>query len=92
MLKKYNLKQDIVILFCDNMSVINILKKLVQDTRTRHIDIHHRFIRDLVEEKVVNLEHIANDQQLVYIFTKPLDFSYFERLRNSLGVCICEIL
>lgn len=45
-----------------------------------------------MEDKMVNLEHIATDQQLADIFTKPLDVVRFEQLRSELGVCICEVL
>ncbi|MCI06929.1 peroxidase 4-like [Trifolium medium] len=77
-------------LFCDNISAINIFKNLVQHSRTKHIDIRHHFIGELVEDKVVNLEHITTEKQLADIFTKPLDAVRFEKLRSSLGVCIHE--
>lgn len=48
MLKEYNVKQDVMALYYDNMSAINISKNLVQHSRTKHIDIRHHFIMDLV--------------------------------------------
>jgi hypothetical protein len=90
MLKEYNVEQDVMTLFCDNASAINISKNPVQHSRTKHIDIRHHFIRELVEKKVVTLEHIATEDQLADIFTKPLDAVRFERLRSALGVCIHE--
>lgn len=79
-------------LSCGNMSTVNISKNLVQHTRTKHIDIRHHFIRDIMEDKVVNLQHITTDQQLADIFTTPLNVVHFEHLRSELGVCICEVL
>jgi hypothetical protein len=38
-----------MIINCDNTSAINISKNLVQHSHTKHIDIRHHFIRDLVE-------------------------------------------
>jgi hypothetical protein len=90
MLTEYNVEQDVMTLFCDNISAINISKNPVQHSRTKHIDIRHHFIRELVEKKVVTLEHIATEDQLADIFTKPLDAVRFERLRSALGVCIHE--
>jgi len=55
MLKKYNVEQDVLTLYCDNLSAINISKNPIQHSRTKHIDIRHHFIMDLVEEKVVTL-------------------------------------
>ncbi|MCI36366.1 copia protein (gag-int-pol protein), partial [Trifolium medium] len=69
----YNVEQDVMTLYCDNLSSINISKNPIQHSRTKHIDIHHHFIRELVEDKVVTLEHIATENQLADIFTKALD-------------------
>jgi hypothetical protein len=90
MLKEYNVEQDVMTLYCDNLSAINISKNPIQHSRTKHIDIRHHFIRDLVEEKVVNLEHIETEKQIADIFTKALDASKFEKLRGDLGICVCE--
>jgi hypothetical protein len=90
MLKEYNVEQDVMTLYCDNLSAINISKNPIQHSRTKHIDIRHHFIRDLVEEKVVNLEHVETEKQIADIFTKALDASKFEKLRGDLGICVCE--
>ncbi|CAJ2628098.1 unnamed protein product [Trifolium pratense] len=50
MLLEYNVVQDAMALYCDNLSAINISKNPIQHSRTKHIDIRHHFIRDLVEE------------------------------------------
>jgi hypothetical protein len=90
MLSEYNVEQDVLTLYCDNMSAINISKNPIQHSRTKHIDIRHHFIRDLVEDKVVTLEHVATDNQLADIFTKALDASKFETLRGKLGICLLD--
>ena len=90
MLSEYNVTQDVMTLFCDNLSAINISKNPIQHSRTKHIDIRHHFIRELVEDKVITLEHVSIENQLVDIFTKALDAVQFENLRGRLGVCIHE--
>ena len=77
-------------LYCDNMSAINISKNPTQQSRTKHINIRHHFIRDLVEDKIVTLEHVATDNQLADIFTKALDANKFETLRGKLGMCLLD--
>jgi hypothetical protein len=47
MLKEYNVEQNVMILYCDNLNAINISKNLIQHSRKKHIDIHHYFIRNL---------------------------------------------
>ena len=77
-------------LLCDNLCSINISKNPIQHSRTKHIDICHYFIRELVEEKIVALEHVATELQLADLFTKALDANQFEKLRGKLGICIYE--
>ena len=77
-------------LFCDNLSAINISKSPIQHSRTKHIDIRHHFIRELVEEKIVALEHVATELQLADIFTKALNANQFENFRGKLGIFLYE--
>lgn len=77
-------------IFFDNLSAINISKNHVHHSRIKHIDIRHHFIMELVEDKVVALEHMATEKQLTDIFTKALDIVHFEKLKGAFGVCICE--
>lgn len=92
MLTEYNVTQHVMTLYCDNLSAINISKNPIQHSRTKHIDIRYHFIRDLVEDKVVALEHVATENQLADIFTKALDANQFKILRGKLGICIYEDL
>jgi len=90
MLKEYNVEEDVLALYCDNLSAINISKNPIQHRRTKHIDIRHHFIKVLVEEKVVTLEHVDIEEQLTDIFTKALDAKQFEKLRGKLDICLHE--
>ncbi|KAL0553674.1 hypothetical protein IC582_007575 [Cucumis melo] len=86
MLNEYGIIQDVMTLYCDNMSAIDISKNPVQHSRTKHIDIRHHFIRELVENKVITLQHIRSNSQLADIFTKPLDATTFQHLHACLRV------
>jgi len=66
-----------------NLSAINISKNPIQHSRTKHIDIRHHFIRDLLEEKVVTLEHVYTEEQLADIFTKALMLNNLRSSRAS---------
>jgi hypothetical protein len=87
LLGDYGFFQDTMIINCDNTSAINISKNPVQHSRTKHIDIRHHFLRDLVESEVVSLSFIPTENQLADILNKPLDGSRFESLRKAIGVC-----
>ncbi|KAL3634479.1 hypothetical protein CASFOL_021533 [Castilleja foliolosa] len=85
MIEDFGLQSQILTVLCDNSSAIDISKNPVQHSRVKHIDIRYHFIRDLVERKIVNLEHIGTDNQLADICTKALDFETFSRLIRDLG-------
>nr|CAN60812.1 hypothetical protein VITISV_038721 [Vitis vinifera] len=88
MLRDYGIDQGTMVVFCTNTNAINISKNPVLHSRTKHIDIRHHFICDLVEDKVVSLEYVPTETQIADILTKPLDVSRFESLRKSIGLCI----
>ncbi|KAK4368543.1 hypothetical protein RND71_012335 [Anisodus tanguticus] len=87
MLDNYDISNNSMILYCDNLSAINISKNLVHHSRTKHIDIRHHFLRDLVKKQLVQIEHVDTLFQLADIFTKPLDHERFSSLKKSLGLC-----
>ncbi|WVZ70506.1 LOW QUALITY PROTEIN: hypothetical protein U9M48_019168, partial [Paspalum notatum var. saurae] len=56
-------------------------KNPVLHFRTKHIDVRFHFLRDHYEKGDIDLIHVASQNQLADIFTKPLEFSVFVRLR-----------
>ena len=86
LLHDYGICQEHLTIYCDNTSAINIFKNPVQHSRTKHIEIRHHFIRELVEDGTLTLEFIYTDDQKADMFTKPLDSKRFEFLRQNIGV------
>ncbi|GKA76240.1 retrovirus-related pol polyprotein from transposon TNT 1-94 [Tanacetum coccineum] len=44
----------------------------VQQSRAKHIDVRHHFIKEQVENRIVELYFVRTEYQLADIFTKPL--------------------
>lgn len=88
MMSDYGFEVERLTIFCDNISAINISKNPIKHSRTKHIDIRHHFIRELVEQRTLCLEYVETAKQLADIFTKSLDSVRFDSLRKSLGVCL----
>ena len=86
LLHDYGICQEHLIIYCNNTSAINISKNLVQHSRTKHIEIRHHFIRELVEDGTLTLEFIHTDDRKADLFTKPLDSKRFEFLRQNIDV------
>jgi hypothetical protein len=87
LLYDYGFTQDTMVIHYHNTSAINISKNPVQHSHTKHIDIRHHFICDLVESRVVSLSFLLTNNQLAGILTKPLDGNRFESLRKAIGFC-----
>ena len=83
------ISQDTMIVYSNNSSAIDTSKNPVQHSKTKHIEIRYHFIRDLVKRKIVCLEYIPTERQNADIFTKSLDRSKFETLRQVIGVILC---
>ena len=67
---------------------------LVFHEKSKHIEIQHHFIRDMVQKGVFELQYIPTDDQTTDVLTKPLPrvkFEYFhERLRVEENVSLLE--
>ena len=83
----YGMRLGCLLVYYDNKSAIDISKNPVQHSRTNHIDNRHHFIRELVEDNQVVINHVVTDSQLADIFTKSLEYNRFINLRNAIGVC-----
>ncbi|GKE03834.1 hypothetical protein Tco_1395852, partial [Tanacetum coccineum] len=55
-------------------------------SRTKHIDVRYHFIKEQVENGVVDLYFVRTEYQLADIFTKVLARERFEFLINKLGM------
>jgi len=73
-------------IFCDNTSAIALSKNSIFHKRTKHIDAKYHFIRDLINNDEIVLQHCRLQEQFVDIFTKPLTREIFVYLRKCLGI------
>ena len=61
-------------------------KNPIQLSRTKHIEIRHHFVRELIENGTLTLEFIHTDDPKADLFTKPLDSKQFEFLCQNIDV------
>jgi len=78
--------QDSVMIHVDNKSAIKLAKNPVQHGRSKHIDTKFHFIREHVKHRTVELVYCHTLEQVADIFTKPLPFKSFMKMREILGV------
>ncbi|GKF41533.1 hypothetical protein Tco_0124875, partial [Tanacetum coccineum] len=86
LLKDYGFDFNNIPRYCDNKSAIALCCNNVQHSRSKHIDIRHYFIREQVENRVVELYFVETNYQLADILTKALPREQFEFLLPRLGM------
>ena len=67
-------------LWCNNQSAIKLAKNPFLHQRSKHIELHMHFIRNLVHDCVI---------EVADIFTKSLTEAKFSKLQSMLGVQKC---
>ncbi|GJS77615.1 hypothetical protein Tco_0727496 [Tanacetum coccineum] len=72
-------------LYCDNKSAIALCCNNVQHSRAKNIDVRYHFIKEQVENGIVELYFVRTEYQLANIFTKPLPRERFNFLIKNLG-------
>ncbi|GJW30277.1 retrovirus-related pol polyprotein from transposon TNT 1-94 [Tanacetum coccineum] len=93
----YDVRLDDVPIMCDNKGVIDLSKNPVQHSQTKHIEIHHHFLRDNVQKGDILIEKVPSVDNIADILTKPLKRESFNhlRLRNHASFvefeCLLEI-
>lgn len=77
-------------IFCDNLSAIAMAKNPVCHGRSKHIDIRHHFIRELVAEGLIELKSCSTEEQVADILTKALPPAKHNYFMLRLGICDFE--
>ncbi|GJW33913.1 integrase, catalytic region, zinc finger, CCHC-type containing protein [Tanacetum coccineum] len=80
------LRDKLIPMYYDNQSAIALCCNNVQHSRSKHIDIRHHFIKEQVENRVVEVYFVETKYQLADIFTKALPRECFELILPLLSM------
>ena len=75
-------QQEATVIHEDNTGAIALSENPVSHNRSKHIDIRYHFVRERVEMGEVKLVHVASEDQLADLFTKPLERVKLEKFRE----------
>jgi hypothetical protein len=75
------------IVMCDNSSIIKLSNNPVMHGRSKHIDVRFHFLRELVNDGIIELLHCGTEEQTADIMTKPLKLESFQKFRSQMGMC-----
>ncbi|GKV32349.1 hypothetical protein SLEP1_g40963 [Rubroshorea leprosula] len=68
-------------IYCDNSSAIKLSRNPVLHGRSKHIHVRYHFLRNLVQDRTIELIYFRIEDQVADIFTKPLKVAVFSKLR-----------
>ena len=71
---------------CDNTSAIAMTKNPVFHQKSKHINRRYHFIREALQQNVIDIMYCKSEDQLADIFTKALPKARFCFLRDLLSV------
>ena len=73
-------------LYCDNKAACDIAHNPVQYDRTKHVEVDIFFIKEKLDEKIVELPKIRSKDQLADILTKSFSSRVFSKFLGKLGM------
>lgn len=74
------------VIHCDNQGAIALAENPIFHAHTKHVEVHHHFIREAMERKEVRLEYIHTNDNISDMLTKPLSAEAQRRHSKSLGL------
>lgn len=75
-----------VTLYNDNQSALKLSVNPVYHKRSKHIDVRHHFIREIITNKLVKVEYMSTDVMPADILTKSLGSEKHYKLLKLLGI------
>ena len=79
-------RMEVTSILCDNQSCIKLSENPVFHDRSKHIEIRCHFIRDYVQQGVVQLRYTPTGEQVADILTKALSKIKFTYFREKMGM------
>ena len=71
---------------CDNQGAIKLARNPIFHARTKHIELHHHFVRESVSDGEISLHYIPTSEQPADILTKFLGRARFEFHRSNIEI------
>ena len=77
-LKELGYSQERYVILCDSQSAIHIAKHPNFHSKSKHIDVKYHWIRDVLDEKLIELEKVHTDDNGDDMMTQILPRCKFE--------------
>ena len=75
-----------MLLHCDNKAAIAITNNSVHHDWTKHVEVDRNFIKDHLNQGIINLPFVSSQTQLADILTKVVSGKVFYSSLGKLGM------
>ncbi|KAF7808226.1 sacsin isoform X2 [Senna tora] len=75
-----------IMLRCNNQATISMAKNPIHHDRTKHVEIDRHFIKENIDQHIIEVDYIASGKQIADILTKAIPRSQFESFVSKLGM------
>ncbi|QRW10540.1 Copia-like polyprotein/retrotransposon [Ceratobasidium sp. AG-Ba] len=75
-----------LVLYTNNQSNIALTKSRGHHSHTKHIRVHHHFVREMVEHGEIDLQYLSTEEQVADVLTKALGKIKFSRFISLMGM------
>jgi hypothetical protein len=73
-------------LYCDNKAACDLAHNPLQHDRTKHVEVDRFFIKEKLDENMLELPRIRSEDQLADILTKAVSSQVFSNVVSKLGM------
>ena len=77
---------EMPILHCDSQSAIQLAKNPVFHAKTKHVDVKYHFIREVLEDKLLQFAKVHTSENPADLLTKGLSSERFAHCRALMGI------
>nr|GEU33854.1 retrovirus-related Pol polyprotein from transposon TNT 1-94 [Tanacetum cinerariifolium] len=88
MVNEFGLPQEVLVVYYDNQSAMHLTKNNKFHSNTKHIEVRHHFVRDIVEKREVIVDKIHTNDNPADMLMKVLTLTKFKHCLDLAGV-IC---
>ena len=75
-------------MYCDNQSVIHLVKNSTYHLKSKHINVRYHWIRDVLDQKQLQLEKIHTTKNVSDMMTKSLPKEKLESCKQRAGLVV----
>jgi hypothetical protein len=63
-------QKKVTLIFLNNQGCLSLIQNLIHHSKTKHIDIQHYYVREMVSAEMINFEYVPIVKMVINMLTK----------------------